>query len=61
MGSSMIGLAGMAGLLVLILLRVPVGIAMGLVGFFGYAAIDGWGGRSVCSARRHSMWQAATR
>lgn len=38
-----IGLIGMAALLVLIFLRVPVGIAMGLVGFFGYAAIDGWG------------------
>jgi C4-dicarboxylate transporter DctM subunit len=38
-----IGLAGMAALIVLIFLRVPVGVAMGLVGFFGYAAIDGWG------------------
>jgi len=38
-----IGLAGMAALIVLIFLRVPVGVAMGLVGFFGYATIDGWG------------------
>lgn len=37
-----IGLIGMASLLVLIFLRVPVGIAMGLVGFLGYAAVDGW-------------------
>ncbi len=37
-----IGLIGMGALLVLIFLRVPVGIAMGLTGFFGYAAIDGW-------------------
>jgi C4-dicarboxylate transporter DctM subunit len=37
-----VGLLGMATLLTLIFLRVPVGVAMGLVGFFGYAAIDGW-------------------
>ncbi len=37
-----IGLIGMGALLALIFLRVPVGIAMGLVGFFGYASIDGW-------------------
>ena len=37
-----IGMIGMGALLVLIFLRVPVGIAMGLVGFFGYASIDGW-------------------
>jgi C4-dicarboxylate transporter DctM subunit len=37
-----IGLIGMGALLVLIFLRVPVGIAMGLVGFLGYAAVDGW-------------------
>ena len=43
MGPGAIGLAGMAALIVLIFLRVPVGVAMGLVGFFGYAAIDGWG------------------
>ena len=43
MAPGAIGLAGMAALIVLIFLRVPVGVAMGLVGFFGYAAIDGWG------------------
>ena len=42
MGVHGIGLIGMGALLVLIFLRVPVGISMGLVGFFGYAAIDGW-------------------
>jgi tripartite ATP-independent transporter DctM subunit len=42
MANSTVGLIGMGALLVLIFLRVPVGIAMGLVGFFGYAAIDGW-------------------
>lgn len=36
-----IGLLGIVALLTLIFLRVPVGIAMGIVGFFGYAAIDG--------------------
>jgi C4-dicarboxylate transporter DctM subunit len=38
-----IGVIGMIALLCLIFLRVPVAICMGLVGFFGYAAIDGWG------------------
>ena len=42
MGVHGIGLIGMSALLVLIFLRVPVGVSMGLVGFFGYAAIDGW-------------------
>ena len=37
-----IGLIGMAALVVLIFLRVPVAIAMGLVGFFGYASVDGF-------------------
>jgi C4-dicarboxylate transporter, DctM subunit len=36
-----IGLAGMAALVVMILARIPVGVALGLVGFVGYAAIDG--------------------
>jgi C4-dicarboxylate transporter, DctM subunit len=42
MSVATIGLIGMAALLVLIFLRVPVAIAMGLVGFTGYAAINGW-------------------
>lgn len=37
-----IGVVGMLVLLVLIFARVPVAIATGLVGFVGYAAIDGW-------------------
>ena len=37
-----IGALGMLALLCLIFMRVPVAICMGLVGFFGYAAIDGW-------------------
>jgi len=40
MSSQLIGVVAMAGLLGLILLRVPVAIALALVGFFGYAAID---------------------
>ncbi len=42
MSASTIGLIGIFGLLGLIFLRVPVAIALGMVGFFGYAAIDGW-------------------
>jgi tripartite ATP-independent transporter DctM subunit len=37
-----IGLVGLLGLIVLTLVRVPLGAAMGLVGFLGYVAIDGW-------------------
>ena len=37
-----IGLIGMGGLALLIFLRVPVGVAMGLVGMCGYAAANGW-------------------
>lgn len=37
-----IGLVGMLALLLLIFLRVPVAVAMGLVGALGYAAISGF-------------------
>lgn len=33
---------GMAALVALILLRIPVGVALGLVGFVGYASVNGW-------------------
>ena len=42
MSTQLVGVIAMAGLFGLILLRVPVAIAMGLTGFLGYAAIDGW-------------------
>jgi C4-dicarboxylate transporter DctM subunit len=42
MSPQMIGVAGMVVLLAMIFARVPVAIAMGLVGFVGYAAIEGW-------------------
>ncbi|MFA6267342.1 MAG: TRAP transporter large permease [Pseudolabrys sp.] len=42
MTTTTIGIIGLAGLVVLILLRIPVAVALGLVGFLGYAAIDGW-------------------
>ena len=42
MSPAEIGIAGIAVLTALILLRVPLGAAMGLVGFGGYAAIAGW-------------------
>ncbi|MFC7400605.1 TRAP transporter large permease [Chelatococcus sp. GCM10030263] len=37
-----IGLIGMVVLIVLMLVRVPVAVAIGLTGYLGYAAIDGW-------------------
>ena len=42
MSSQFIGLAGLAVLVLLVLARVPCAIALGLVGFVGYAAVDGW-------------------
>ncbi|SFK23772.1 TRAP transporter large permease [Celeribacter neptunius] len=38
----LIGQLGMLALICLVFLRVPVAVAMGLVGFFGYAAINGF-------------------
>ena len=43
MSVQLIGLIGICVLLVMIFVRVPVGIAMGLVGLLGYASIDGLG------------------
>ena len=37
-----VGLIGFALVILLILIRIPVGIAIGLVGFLGYASIDGF-------------------
>ena len=42
MTSQLIGLAGLGAVIALVLLRVPVAIALGVVGFVGYAAVDGW-------------------
>jgi C4-dicarboxylate transporter, DctM subunit len=36
------GLAGVAALLAVLFVRVPIGVALVLVGVGGYAAIDGW-------------------
>jgi len=37
-----IGAIGVAALLVVLFARVPIAVALALVGMFGYAAIDGW-------------------
>jgi tripartite ATP-independent transporter DctM subunit len=42
MSIAVIGLLGVAGLLLLIFLRVPIAVALTVSGFLGYAAIDGW-------------------
>ncbi len=42
MSGQLIGLAGLAALIGLVLARVPCAVALGLVGFVGYAAVDGW-------------------
>lgn len=42
MSVQLIGAVGMLALLMFIFLRVPVAISLGIVGFLGYAAIDGW-------------------
>ena len=43
MSPLLIGAAGIAALLVLILAQVPIGIAMIIVGVVGYALQAGWG------------------
>lgn len=42
MSDQLIGVCGIFGLIGLILLRVPVAVALGVVGVLGYAAVDGW-------------------
>ena len=42
MTPQVIGILAMVGLFALIVARVPVAIALGITGFLGYAAIDGW-------------------
>lgn len=42
MTPALVGILGIFGLMALIFARVPLGVAMGLVGLLGYAAIDGW-------------------
>jgi tripartite ATP-independent transporter DctM subunit len=42
MSVATIGLLGVALLLLLIFLRVPIGIALAATGLVGYAALDGW-------------------
>ena len=40
--ADLVAVAGFVVLFALMLLRVPIGIAMGLVGVGGFAAITGW-------------------
>ena len=42
MSSQIIGLLGLASLVALVLARVPCAVALGVVAFVGYAAVDGW-------------------
>ena len=42
MSAEWIGLIGMATLVVMILIRIPVAVALALVGVAGYAALEGW-------------------
>lgn len=42
MSATTIGLIGMTTLVFMIMMRIPVAVALGLVGFVGYAAIDGF-------------------
>jgi tripartite ATP-independent transporter DctM subunit len=43
MSNLAIGSLGVAALLVVLFLRVPIGVSLALVGVCGYAAVDGWG------------------
>lgn len=42
MSPQLVGLLGISALLLLIFLRVPVAVSLGVVGFLGYAAISSW-------------------
>jgi tripartite ATP-independent transporter DctM subunit len=42
MSNLAIGCLGVAALLVVLFLRVPIGVSLALVGVCGYAALDGW-------------------
>ena len=42
MTTAVIGLLGVAGLLLLVFLRIPIALALAISGLLGYAALDGW-------------------
>ena len=42
MNPTWLGALGIAAMLALMALRVPIGVAMGAVGFFGFAYLNGW-------------------
>ena len=42
MSTDFVAIAGFVGLFILMLLRVPVGMAMGLVGVTGFGVLNGW-------------------
>ncbi len=42
MDTTTIGVIGFAAMLALMFLGVPIGVAMGAVGFFGFAWVSGW-------------------
>lgn len=42
MSPDLVGVAGMTALVVMIAVRIPVAVALGLVGLVGYAALQGW-------------------
>ena len=42
MSPQLVGVLSVLALLVLIILRVPVAVSLGLVGFVGYAVLEGW-------------------
>ena len=44
MSPALIGVAGVFALFALLILRVPVWVALVLVGFFGNVALAGWQG-----------------
>jgi C4-dicarboxylate transporter DctM subunit len=43
MDRDLVALLGFVGMFVLMALRVPIGVAMGIIGVVGFAAVAGWG------------------
>jgi len=57
MPTEAIGLLAFLAMVVLVLLRVPVGIALGVIGLVGYAAVDKW---SIAFSKLGSTWDEFT-
>ena len=54
MSGELYGLLGLLVVLVMILIRVPVGAALGITGLLGYTAMDGWNNAGLAAGQTSS-------